>query len=276
MAHIIEDRVMETSTTTGTGNFSLAGAVAGFRDFDSVMANGDTCYYLIEAVDSNGVPTGDWETGIGTFNDTDTLVRTTVSRSTNSNNAVNFAAGTKRVSLTRIARGLRSLELITETITSGSATNVQFASIPGIYRDLELRIRGRGTTAANFVAVRMRFNGDTAANYDHNDHQLGNTATSGFAFVAQTSITIGNLAAASATPAYADFLLSTIADYQGTTFQKAGHWKGSIRHSTTTASMFNEQGSFWWRSTSAITQIDVFPSAGGFVDNSVVSLYGYM
>lgn len=99
MALIIEDRVMETSTTTGTGDFSLAGAVAGFRDFDSVMANGDTCYYLIEAVDANGVPTGDWETGLGTFNDTDTLVRTTVSRSSNSNAAVSFAAGTKRVTL---------------------------------------------------------------------------------------------------------------------------------------------------------------------------------
>lgn len=109
MALIIEDRVMETSTTTGTGNFSLAGAVAGFRDFDSVMANGDTCYYLIEAVDANGVPTGDWETGLGTFNDTDTLVRTTVSRSSNSNAAVSFAAGTKRVTLAATTQYLEAV-----------------------------------------------------------------------------------------------------------------------------------------------------------------------
>lgn len=100
MALIIEDRVAETSTSIGTGNFTLAGAITGFRAFDDVMSNGDTCYYVIEAVDGSGVPTGEWETGLGTFNDTDTLVRTTVSRSSNSNAAVNFSAGTKRVGLT--------------------------------------------------------------------------------------------------------------------------------------------------------------------------------
>lgn len=104
MAHIIEDRVMETSTTTGTGSFTLAGAVTGFVAFDDVMADADTCYYLIEGVNGSGVPTGEWETGLATFNDTDTLVRTSVIRSSNANAAVNFSAGTKRVSLQRVAR----------------------------------------------------------------------------------------------------------------------------------------------------------------------------
>jgi hypothetical protein len=166
--------------------------------------------------------------------------------------------------------------LIAETVTTGSAANVQFASIAGTYRDLEVRVRGRGTTAATLVNIRMRFNGDSGGNYDHNDHQLNNTATAGFTSMAQTSAILGNLAAASATANYADFLMATVADYRGTTFQKAGHWKGSIRHSTTAASTFNEQGCFWWRNTAAITQVDVFPNAGGFVDGTVVSLYGLM
>lgn len=98
MALIRADRVVETSTTTGTGALTLAGAVAGYRDFDSVMNTSDTCYYSIEAIDSNGVPTGAWETGLGTFNSTGpTLTRTTVHASSNSNAAVSFAAGTKRV-----------------------------------------------------------------------------------------------------------------------------------------------------------------------------------
>lgn len=109
MVRIVEDRVMETSTSTGTGNFTLAGAVTGFVDFDSVMANGDICNYLIEAVNASGVPTGEWETGTGTFNDTDTLVRTSVSRSSNSNALVNFSAGTKRVSLTASRQFARAL-----------------------------------------------------------------------------------------------------------------------------------------------------------------------
>lgn len=99
MALIIEDRVAETSTSTGTGDFTLAGAITGFKAFSSVCSTGDTLYYLIEAVDSNGVPTGEWETGLGTYSAANTLTRTTVSRSSNSNAAVTFGASTKRVTV---------------------------------------------------------------------------------------------------------------------------------------------------------------------------------
>ena len=40
MALVIHDRVRETSTTTGTGNFTLAGAVQGFETFSSAIGNG--------------------------------------------------------------------------------------------------------------------------------------------------------------------------------------------------------------------------------------------
>lgn len=99
MALIVEDNIVETSTTTGTGAFTLGGAVTGYKTFASVMATSDTCYYLIEALDSNGNRSGAWEVGIGTYSGTNTLTRTTPQRSTNSNNAVNFGAGTKRVSI---------------------------------------------------------------------------------------------------------------------------------------------------------------------------------
>lgn len=99
MAHIAEDRVQETSTSTGTGNLTLAGAVAGYVTFASVMANNDTCWYAI--VDST---TGDWETGLGTFvSATPALARTTVLESSNAGAAVSFAAGTKNIFITPIA-----------------------------------------------------------------------------------------------------------------------------------------------------------------------------
>lgn len=109
MALIIKDRVMESSTTTGTGAMTLAGAYTGFRSFSSVCSTNDTCYYLIEAVDSNGVPTGDWETGIGTYSAANTLTRTTVLASSNSGSAVSFAVGTKRVAISVIASILSPL-----------------------------------------------------------------------------------------------------------------------------------------------------------------------
>lgn len=95
MALVIADRVRETSTTTGTGTLTLDGAVTGFRTFGSAIGSGNTCYYTITLG-------ADWEVGLGTVG-TGTLARTTVLKSSNSNSAVNFGAGTKDVFVTYAA-----------------------------------------------------------------------------------------------------------------------------------------------------------------------------
>lgn len=90
MAFVVKDRVQETSTTTGTGTFTLAGATAGFSSF-SVIGDANTTYYTITA-------NADWEVGIGTYTSSGTtLSRDTVLASSNSNNLVDFPAGTKNV-----------------------------------------------------------------------------------------------------------------------------------------------------------------------------------
>lgn len=83
MAHIVADRVKETASTTGTGTFTLAGAVSAFRTFASVMATSDTTWYC--AV--NGT---EWEVGLGTLASSTTLARSTVLASSNAGAAVNF------------------------------------------------------------------------------------------------------------------------------------------------------------------------------------------
>lgn len=97
MALILDDCVVETSTTTGTGDFTLGGALVGFKAFSSVCAVGDKCYYLIEAINASGNRTGEWESGYGTYSAANTLTRTTTQKSSNANAAVSFSAGTKRV-----------------------------------------------------------------------------------------------------------------------------------------------------------------------------------
>ena len=95
MAFVIADRVKETTTTTGTGTVTLAGAATGYQTF-AVIGNGNTTYYCIA-----GQGTNEWEVGIGTYSTTGpTLARTTVLSSSNSNNAVNFSSGTKDVFVT--------------------------------------------------------------------------------------------------------------------------------------------------------------------------------
>ena len=81
MAFAVNDRVKETSTTTGTGTLSLAGALTGFQTFVAGIGNSNTTYYAIvhESAD-------EFEVGIGTVTDAspDTLSRTTILESSNS------------------------------------------------------------------------------------------------------------------------------------------------------------------------------------------------
>ncbi|NBR38884.1 MAG: hypothetical protein EBT93_05590, partial [Alphaproteobacteria bacterium] len=84
------DRVQESTTTTGTGTYTLGGAVTGFRTFNSQAANGTVIRCVIE----DGV--GGYEVGDYTLG-TNTLARTTIIESSNSNNAVNWGSGTKYI-----------------------------------------------------------------------------------------------------------------------------------------------------------------------------------
>ena len=93
MALVINDRVKETTTTTGTGAVSLAGAVTGFETFAAGIGNSNTTYYVIAHQTA-----AEFEVGLGTLDgDSSDLTRTTVISSSNSDSAVSFAAGTKDV-----------------------------------------------------------------------------------------------------------------------------------------------------------------------------------
>lgn len=96
MTFFLADRAMETSTTTGTGTLTLLGAVTGFQSV-SVIGNGNTCPYSIVGIDANKIPTGEWETGTGTYTSSGTTLARSVKKSSNSNALVNFSAGTKLV-----------------------------------------------------------------------------------------------------------------------------------------------------------------------------------
>lgn len=129
MSHITDDRVLESTTTTGTGALTLAGALTGFRAFGAVMTSpSDTCFYVVWAVDGNGNPTGDWEEGLGTYSAANTLTRTTVRLSTNSNNAVSLAAGTKYVAIT--AQAARVLQFDNELAVPMAKATVASVTAP--------------------------------------------------------------------------------------------------------------------------------------------------
>ena len=115
MALVFKDRVRETSTTTGTGTLTLAGALTGFQTFSSAIGNTNTTYYTI----INGA---EFEVGLGTVS-AGALSRDTVLESSNAGSLVSFSAGVKDVFCTYPAEKAVTTDVI-GTIASQNANNV--------------------------------------------------------------------------------------------------------------------------------------------------------
>jgi len=82
MAFVVKDRIKETTTTTGNGTITLAGAVTGYRSFADI-GNGNNTYYTIAGQTGN-----EWEVGVGTY----TSSGTTLSRDTVLSNSLGTTA----------------------------------------------------------------------------------------------------------------------------------------------------------------------------------------
>lgn len=134
MAFVPADRVKETTTTTGTGTYSLAGAAAGFRTFVAGVGTTNRCTYCVE----NGT---DWEINEGVVTDAapDTLTRARLLASS-TGSAISWGAGTKNVFAVYAAadRNPRTRKLTADhAISSTTATEVTGLELtdlqPGTY-----------------------------------------------------------------------------------------------------------------------------------------------
>jgi hypothetical protein len=144
MPHIVDDLVLEEVTTPpGVGDFALVAALVGHRRFNAARHNitnaaiavNDTVPYLARVVDTNGVPTGAFELGVGTYTAANTLTRTTVLRSSNADAIVNFTSGTLLVGIVDITRravylddqfGMPLPNTSTATVRAASTDSVTF------------------------------------------------------------------------------------------------------------------------------------------------------
>ena len=119
MALVINDRVKENSTTTGTGDLTLSTAPTGegFITFNTGIGTGNTTYY---AIHNQG--TAQWEVGVGTLSGATTLERTTVLDNSDGNtSAITLAAGTKDVFCTLPAEKAVYLDSSGDPVGAASA-----------------------------------------------------------------------------------------------------------------------------------------------------------
>ena len=151
MAFVLNDRVKQTSTSTGTGTINLTGTETGFETFVTGIGNGNSCFY---AIANDG--TSEFEVGIGTVTDaaTDTLSRTTVISSSNSDNLVNFTAGTKTVFCTYPAKRAPSAAMTATTyITTHNSTISDTQTIDSGVLAGPVSVSGNVTVTGNLVII---------------------------------------------------------------------------------------------------------------------------
>ena len=112
IAPTTDDLVAVTSTTTGTGTYTLGSAVSGFQGTGG-LTNGTVYGY---AADDGA---GGYEVGTGTYTSAGTtLSRGAIICSSNSNNAVSWAAGSRTIKITALAQELQP----TLTVFTGNGT----------------------------------------------------------------------------------------------------------------------------------------------------------
>jgi len=170
MALLLKDRIKETTATTGTGTYTLAGAADGFEAFSEV-GDGNTTYYCC----TDGT---DFEIGIGTYTLTGTtLARTTILQSTNADNAVSWSAGDKEIFVVEPAEKMVFEDASNNVSVTGRIT-VGADPLTGLQVATKQYVDNL-TAAAIHVheAVRVEKEGNLTATYDNGTAGVGATLT---------------------------------------------------------------------------------------------------
>jgi hypothetical protein len=151
--------------------------------------------------------------------------------------------------------------LVATTTLIGATDQVVFGSLPQTFRDLILVFDGDGDNGSG--AINLRFNGDTGNNYNR-VFMIGNGSTASSGSSSGDS-SMGAIAVANGRRM--NFLFQLM-DYSATDKHK------------TSLSRDNDSGLqagarvFRWASTSAVTSVSIFNTAGRFISGSQFSIYG--
>jgi hypothetical protein len=240
MALVLADRVRETTTTTGTGSVTLAGAYTGFQTFSAGVGNANSTYYTIANVVS-----GEYEVGIGTYTSGgNTLSRTVVLSSSNANALVNFGAGSKDAFVTQPAERAVYVDG-TNVVAANSATvpNSLLANSSLTLGSTALTLGTTTTSVAGLTLTTAAVNGTLGATTPAAATITTLTASADSSFTSTGALTIS----------------------KGTTVQRPTPASGMLRFNTTTTEFEGYNGTTWASvggaalSNDTTTATDVFP-----------------
>jgi hypothetical protein len=162
---------------------------------------------------------------------------------------------------------------IYDTTLGSAAASIDITAIAQAYAHLRVVVYARGDTAATNTNILARFNGDTGANY-YTQRLQGNGATaSAIEALAQTSMIVGYMPAASASAnsfSTSEFVIGHYA--QGTNWKTLAG-KTAMLQSGGSGNLFAAAIMGGWAAVAAITQITLLPAAGNFATGTRVTVY---
>jgi hypothetical protein len=155
--------------------------------------------------------------------------------------------------------------IATVTVGSGGSSSISFTSIVGTYSHLQ--IRGlMGCSGGAGSSVNVSFNGNTTST-DYYFHRLQGTGSA----AASGSGNIRRLLDNGGSSTYFQGAVIDILDYSNTNkFKTSRALAGYDANGSGTISLTSNL----WKFTNAITQIDLSPDSGTFVQYSSFALYG--
>lgn len=156
----------------------------------------------------------------------------------------------------------------------GTDTTVSFSVNTNLFTNLKIVGKCRTDAATSDVAIRMRFNADSAANYEFVNNVIDSSpATTPGANLAADHIQIGNAPGTTSTANHGGDFEVLIPSYADGLFKSCFM---SNRYINSGAARFLYTGTGTWRDVSIITDIEFsFGGPGGnFIDGSKITLYG--
>jgi hypothetical protein len=159
--------------------------------------------------------------------------------------------------------------IATVSYPSGSGGTASFSSIPGAYRHLQLRAFIRDTTSATTAQWTLRFNGDTATNYNYAGmFQVGEGSITQDRANNQTGVRSDHPGSSTAP---FGIVVIDIFDANQTNKFKSINFSSGFSNAGNTARLFTMSGA--WRSTNAVSSITFAPQTA-FAQYSHIALYG--
>lgn len=166
--------------------------------------------------------------------------------------------------------------IATVTVGAGGASNVEFTSIPGTYKHLQIRASvqtNRGTFGNDYA--NMTFNSDTGSNYTR--HYMGADGSSTYAGAAANSTYLNGVTTGTSTGSTFGVGIIDILDYTNTNkYSTARVLTGNDINGSVggyPGELYIQGGA--WMNTNAITSIKFVPNSGTlFTQYTKFALYG--